>query len=183
MKLTKEIYKELNNTRRIIGDANTRLSEIQKELLLNLEYEKAGSPTPYSYAELHNEAETLRAEVAVAPEALSDKAALFDTSLFPTLKGNGALVRSGTRINHNGKLYRASSDLWDLTENSPANAPALWEEVTYTDGIREIPETISAASAFSKGELGWWNGAIYESLIDGNVWNPEQYEAGWILKG
>lgn len=160
-----------------------RLTEIAEQLLINLEYEKAGDYAPYDYSALHEEAQTLRAETAVAPETLTDKAALFVPSLFPTLKGKGALVKAGTRINHNGTLYRANNDIWDYVENNPFNAPTLWEVVTYTDGVRDIPEVITAASAFYKGELGWWNGAIYESLIDSNTWTPTQYAAGWLKKG
>jgi hypothetical protein len=33
--------------------------------------------------------------------------------------------------------------------------------------------------AFSKDECGWWNDKLYKSLIDANVYTPEQYEAGW----
>ena len=183
MKITKEIYKEVNGARRIISNAEARLAEIAEQILLNIEYEKAGDYAPYDYSALHEEAQALRAEAAVAPEALTDKAALFAPSIFPTLKGNGALIKAGTRVNYNGTLYRASNDLWDYTENNPFNAPTLWEEVTYKEGIREIPEVISAASAFYKGELGWWNGAIYESLLDNNVYTPAQYAAGWLMKG
>lgn len=183
MRLTKDIYREVNTVRKTISNAEARLAEITEQLLLNIEYEKAGDYAPYDYSALHEEAQALRAEAAVAPEALTDKAALFAPSLFPTLKGNGALIKVGTRINHNGTLYRASSDLWDVTENNPFNAPTLWEAVTYTDGVRDIPEVITAASAFYKGELGWWNGAIYESLIDNNVYNPTQYAAGWLKRG
>lgn len=99
--------------------------------------------------------------------------------LFPRLKGNGRLVKAGTRICWNGKLMKAAADLWDREENNPDNAPALWENLNYVDGIREIPEVITAGQAFSKGEKGIWKGVVYESLYDANVWNPEQFAAGW----
>lgn len=99
--------------------------------------------------------------------------------LFPRLAGDGSLVSAGTRINWNGTLKRAAADLWDTAENNPDNAPALWEDISYVNGYRVIPEVITAGTAFSKGEKGVWKGEIYESLQDANVWNPEQFAAGW----
>lgn len=99
--------------------------------------------------------------------------------MFPKLKEDGSLVEAGTRINWNGKLQKATVDLWDTTENNPDNAPTLWEYLSYVNGYREIPEVITVTTAFAKGEIGIWKGKLYESLHDANVWNPEQFAAGW----
>ena len=99
--------------------------------------------------------------------------------MFPTLKRNGELVKNGTRINWNGRLKRAAVDLWDTIENDPDHAPTLWENIDYSNGYRTIPEVITAGLAFAKGELGWWKDAVWESLQDNNVWNPDQFAAGW----
>lgn len=101
--------------------------------------------------------------------------------MFPKLKGDSSLVKAGTRINWNGQLKKASVDLWDTAENNPDNAPALWEDLNYVNGIRVIPDTITTTTAFSKGEKGVWKDAVYESLYDNNVWNPEQFAAGWQI--
>ena len=99
--------------------------------------------------------------------------------MFPKLKQDGSLVKAGTRINWNGQLKKAAADLWDTAENNPDNAPALWEDINYVNGIRVIPEVITVTTAFSKGENGWWKDAVWESLQDNNVWNPDQFAAGW----
>ena len=78
-----------------------------------------------------------------------------------------------------GQLKKAAADLWDTPENNPHNAPALWEDINYVGGYRVIPEVITAALAFSKGERGAWKGVVYESIQDSNIWNPEQFAAGW----
>lgn len=99
--------------------------------------------------------------------------------MFPKLKQDGSLVSVGTRINWNGTLMKAAVDLWDTAENTPDNAPTLWETLNYVNGYRAIPEVITVTTAFSKGEKGWWKDVLYESLYDANVWNPEQFAAGW----
>lgn len=75
--------------------------------------------------------------------------------------------------------FHGAVDLWDTAENNPDNAPTLWEDLPYIDGIRIIPEVITVGTAFSKGEQGWWNGALYESQADNNVWTPDAYPAYW----
>ena len=124
----------------------------------------------------------MRPIIEVAMASLEDKVASQAVELSPTLKQDSSLIKSGTRINWNGVLKRAAVDLWDTAENNPDNAPTLWEDILYKDGIRIIPETITAGTAFAKNELGWWEDKIYISLLDNNVWTPTTYAAGWQLK-
>ena len=124
-------------------------------------------------------ARELRRLIVQASATLTDADASTAAELFPRLKGDGSLVENGTRINWNGTIKRAAVDLWDRTENNPDNAPTLWEDIGYRDGIRIIPETITAGLAFAKDELGWWGDTLYKSLLDANVWTPEQHASGW----
>lgn len=126
-----------------------------------------------------SEALKLRALIEQASASLPDKEASEGASLFPRLKQDGALVSAGTRINHNGVIKRAAVDLWDTEANSPDNAPNMWEDISFRDGIRIIPAVITAGEAFAKDELGWWGDVLYKSLIAANVYTPEQYQAGW----
>ena len=114
-----------------------------------------------------------------AAATLDDATASQAAMLFPRLKGSGDLIPAGTRINWNGSVKRAAVDLWDTEPNNPDNAPTLWEDLAYIDGIRVIPDVITAGTAFSNGEQGWWNGALYESQADNNVWTPDAYPAYW----
>ncbi len=124
----------------------------------------------------------LRPIIEQAIAGVDDKLASEGVELSPALKQDGSLVKSGTRVNWHGVLKRAAVDLWDTAENNPDNAPALWEDILYKDGIRIIPEVITVGTAFAKGELGWWKDEVYESLIDANVYTPEAYPAGWKKK-
>lgn len=122
----------------------------------------------------------LRAMIEKAAGAgLDDKDGSAAVELYPVLVGGGELVSAGTRINWKGVLKRAAVDLWDTAENTPEAAPTLWEDVPYKNGVRIIPETITAGLAFAKDELGYWGDDLYKSLIDNNVWTPEAYPAGW----
>lgn len=125
------------------------------------------------------EATKIREVIEKATVSLDDKTASEAPTLFPSLKYDGTLIASGTRINWNGMIKRAAVDLWNTEENNPDNAPTVWEDIAYKGGYRIIPETITAGTAFSADELGWWGEDLYKSLIDSNVWTPEQHAAGW----
>lgn len=97
------------------------------------------------------------------------------------MKYDGTLIQNGTRINWNGTVKRAAVDLWDTEQNNPDNAPTLWEDLMYRDGIRIIPNPITVGLAFSKDELGWWGNDLYKSLVDNNVYTPEEYPDNWEI--
>ena len=126
-----------------------------------------------------SEAQKLIADIVKLRESATDAQASSATSVYPTLKQDGSLIKSGTRINHNGTIIRAAVDLYDTETNSPENAPVLWETLNYKGGYRIIPEVITVGTAFSKGELGWWNDELYKSLVDSNVYTPAQYAPNW----
>ena len=127
------------------------------------------------------EAIRLRVIVEEAARSLDDKSASEGVALFPRLKGDGSLVKAGERINWRGVIKRAAVDLWDTDENSPENAPSLWEDISYREGYRIIPDTITAGAAFAKDELGWYGDTLYRSLIEANVYTPDAYPQGWSV--
>lgn len=124
-------------------------------------------------------ARKLRPLIEKAAASLDDQTASEGVQLFPSLKQDGTLIKAGTRIKWNGKLKRAAVDLWDIEINSPGNAHTLWEDIAYIDGVRIIPETITATLAFALGELGWWDGEIYRSKRDGNTFPPSVTPEWW----
>jgi hypothetical protein len=127
------------------------------------------------------EAQKFIEAVKAIRENADEKTASVAVDIYPTLKGNGELIKAGTRIHFGGTLFKAAVDLWDREENNPENAPTLWEEIQYHEGVRIIPEVITVTTAFAKGELGYWkaNGKTYKSLIDANVYTPAAYPQGW----
>lgn len=155
------------------------LLSVLLKTLENVAAERAGEPAPHNDAEIFAKVKEIKGEMQETANALSDEAASMTAELFPELAQKGALIPAGTRVNWGGVLKRAAVDLWDTEANNPDNAPTLWEDITYKDEYRTIPETITAGAAFSLGERGWWDGVLYESLIAANVYTPAAYPAGW----
>ena len=126
-----------------------------------------------------SKAKKLRKVIETAMTNLDDITVCDAAELLPALKSDGSLITAGTRINFCGKVMKATVDLWDTPDNHPDKAESLWKVLNYQSGERIIAEVISATEAFSKGELGYWKDTLYKSLYDANVWNPEQFAAGW----
>lgn len=124
-------------------------------------------------------ARKLRPIIEQASASLDDQTASTAAALFPRLKQEGKLIAAGTRINWKGTVKKAAADLWDTVENDPDNAPSLWQDIEYKDGYRIISDTLTVTTAFAKDECGWWNGVLYRSLGDSNVYTPAVYPAGW----
>lgn len=103
-----------------------------------------------------------------------------------------------------GKVWRSTIDnnVW-----APTAYPDGWEEVTDTDAPAPGPEPepepgegegetggedesipafvqpTGAHDAYKTGDRVTYNGHIYESTMDGNVWAPDAYPQGWTDLG
>lgn len=128
------------------------------------------------------EARAWRKQLEAALPVVPDKEASVCVGLYPSMKYDGKLIPYKTRINWNGALKMAAQDLWDIEENNPDNNPILWTDINYRDGVRVIPDPITAAEAFGMDELGWWDGSIYKSKLAVNVHTPKQHPDGWELQ-
>lgn len=128
------------------------------------------------------QARAWRKQLDKALPAVPDKEASACADLYPVMRYDGKLIPYKARINWNGVLKMAAQDLWDIEENNPDNAPILWTDINYRDGVRVIPETFTAADAFALDELGWWKGQIYKSGMNGNVYTPDTQPLVWELQ-
>lgn len=116
-------------------------------------------------------------------QLVDDQTASLAPEAYSGMNYDGALITQGSRIHWKGTLKKAAVDLWDRPDSDPDNAPGLWQEIPYREGLRLIPEVITASAAFAGDEVGWWKGARYRSILDNNVHTPEQYPEGWVKEG
>lgn len=90
----------------------------------------------------------------------------------------------GERVQCDGKLYRCvqahtSQEGWE-----PPATPALWVRTAKEGEIPVWVQPTGAHDAYNKGDKVHYpdaDGAVYESLIDANVYSPEAYPQGWQL--
>lgn len=126
-------------------------------------------------------ARELRKQIEAQASGMEDEKALQFTELFPAWSGDGFSYVAGDRVRFDGVLYKALSAHTSQALWTPAAAPSLWAEVLPGQDGTDIGEwqQPSATNPYNKGDRVIYNGKIYESLIDGNVWSPDAYPQGW----
>ena len=88
----------------------------------------------------------------------------------------------GDKRRHNGIVYTCLQAHISQIGWEPNVAVSLWAKVLIPDA-NVIPEweQPDSTNAYMKGDKVMFNGQVYESAIDNNVWSPAAYPAGWTL--
>ena len=94
----------------------------------------------------------------------------------------GINYSTGTLVKYKSQLYEViasghiSQDDW-----TPDVTPALFKKIVPEGVIPEWIQPTGSHDAYNTGDKITFNEIVYESLIDGNVWSPEAYPAGWQI--
>lgn len=78
------------------------------------------------------------------------------------------------------QLYQVLQDHTSAEQWKPNEAPSLYKAIGVTeDGYPEWVQPLGASDAYNTGDIVSYNGTLCKSTIDGNVWSPDAYPAGW----
>ena len=117
---------------------------------------------------------------SVSLMSISDEVAEKIPEVFPTWDSNGKQYKVGDRVQYNDVLYKVLQDHTSQSTWTPVDAPSLFAKVlTSTTGEPQEWQQPDSTNGYKTGDRVIYNGKIYESTIDNNVWSPEAYPAGW----
>jgi hypothetical protein len=69
-----------------------------------------------------------------------------------------------------------------MAEWTPDINTSLYKKIGMTDdGYPEWVQPLGASDAYNTGDIVSYNGTLYKSTIDGNVWAPNTYPQGWTV--
>ena len=125
----------------------------------------------------------LREIIEKASVNLSDEDALTAVELFPAWEA-GKAYEANDRVLYDGKLYKVVQAHISQADWTPDATPALFTEVAKPGEIPVWKQPTGAQDAYNTGDKVHYpdaDSAVYESLIDANVWSPADYPQGWKL--
>ena len=127
-------------------------------------------------------ARKLRPFIEKAALSLSDEDALEAIDLFPMWSGDGVEYKVDDRVRYEQILYKVliahtSQESW-----TPISAPSLFAKVLIpSPDVIPDWEQPGSTNPYMRGDKVRFEGHIYESTIDNNIWSPSAYPAGWSL--
>lgn len=104
-------------------------------------------------------------------------------SLYPEWSGDSVAYTAGDIVAYDGTLYRIVTPHTSQGSWAPDVAPALWEPCAPDGVIPEWQQPSGAHDAYQIGDRVTHNGQVWESLVNGNTWEPGSpgAESLWLL--
>lgn len=144
----------------------------------------------FSEAEIQNKEaqkamEMLNMDFQAQIQTLSDEQALQVQSVFPVWQVD-VNYAVDFKVRHNDILYKVLQAHHSQADWTPDVAPSLFAKVIVGQidpdtGEQEILEWVQpdSTNSYMTGDKVKYNGVVYESTVDNNVWAPDAYPQGW----
>lgn len=130
-------------------------------------------------------AEQLRRALQLFVATLSEDKAIEVSTVYPvwstgTAYAVGDIISYGTNSVGDPQLYKVVQAHTSQAEWTPDAVPALYDAFGLDEsGYPLWTQPSGAHDAYNTGDIINYNGTLYQSTIDGNVWSPDVYPAGW----
>ena len=130
-------------------------------------------------------AEQMRRVLQLYAVTLTDEQAMEVATIYPAWGigrsySVGEVVTYGTNSVGDPQLYRIVQAHTSQSDWTPDITPALYDAFGLDEqGYPVWSQPAGAHDAYNTGDIVNYNGTLYKSLIDGNVWAPDAYPAGW----
>lgn len=161
-------FRKPTEDEKTIAQAQTVRDSLQRNVMDYLSAEMVGNDTA-----------ALKDSYKNALTNISDDVALHMPDVFPLWAPGSVAYKKGDRVTYNGVLYRVITAHTSQESWKPDVSPSLFTKVlTSSEGPKEW-EQPDSTNPYMKGDRVIYNGKIYESLIDNNVWSPDGKPDGW----
>lgn len=130
-------------------------------------------------------AEQFRRALQLFAATLSDEQALEVATIYNAWKPDtaytvGEFVTYGNNSTGDPQLYKVVQAHKSQSDWLPDNTVSLYEPIGLNAaGYPVWSQPSGAHDAYNTGDIVDYNGTLYKSLIDGNVYSPEAYPQGW----
>lgn len=132
-------------------------------------------------------AEQLRRALQMYASTLDDDAvmeipAVFDPWIPNKFYKAGVILTYGVNGVGDPQLYKVVQDHTSQNDWTPDVSASLFTPIGLDEsGYPVWAQPTGSHDAYNTGDIVNYNGTLYKSLIDGNVYSPEAYPAGWAV--
>lgn len=130
-------------------------------------------------------AEQFRKALQMFAASLPDEKALEIATVYDAWRAGdvysvGEFVTYGENSVGDPQLYKVAQAHTAQADWTPDKTPALFSAVGLDDSGYPIwSKPTGAHDAYNAGDIVDYNGVLYKSVIDGNIYSPDEYPAGW----
>ena len=130
-------------------------------------------------------AEQLRRALQIFAATLSEEQALEVAAVYPAWEAGrayavGDILRHGVNSVGDPQLYKVVQAHTSQADWLPEATPALYDPFGLDEsGYPLWSQPAGAHDAYNQGDIVDYNGTLYKSLVDGNVWTPGAYDGLW----
>lgn len=91
----------------------------------------------------------------------------------------GKILKYGVNADGETQLYSVLQAHTSQEDWKPDITPSLYKAIGFTEsGVAIWTQPLGAEDAYAKGDIVSYNGKLWESEADANVWQPGVY--GWV---
>ena len=132
-------------------------------------------------------AEQLRKAIQMFAASLTDEQALEVATIYDKWEAGkfyiiGEFFTYGENSVGDPQLYKVVQAHTSQEDWTPDVTPSLYDAIGLDDNGYPIWSAPTGAhDAYNIGDIVDYNGVLYQSLIDGNIYSPETYPAGWNI--
>ena len=113
-------------------------------------------------------------------EKAREVATIYDPWAVGNAYAVGEFVLYGENSVGDPQLYKVVQAHTSQSDWTPDAVPSLFVAVGLDEqGYPVWSQPTGAHDAYNKGDIVDYNGTLYQSLIDGNVYSPDAYPGGW----
>lgn len=133
------------------------------------------------------QAEAIREAMDFAGATLSEEQALACVRLYRAWEigkayAVGDFLTYGENAVGDPQLYKVVQPHTSQADWMPNVTASLYDAIGLDDsGYPVWSQPTGAHDAYNRGDIVNYNGVLYRSLIDGNIYSPDSYPAGWEL--
>lgn len=117
--------------------------------------------------------------------SLNDEKALEIATIYDPWKSGkayavGEFLTYGENATGDPQLYKVVQTHTSQENWTPDEVASLYEPIGLNnEGYPVWSKPSGAHDAYNEGDIVDYNGTLYKSLINGNVYSPEEYPVGW----